>query len=136
MPNPYEIPEEPYYMMDELIEAFKSKSLVVCHMHRQLTIDALTSHGYFKRVNPSEDDIEAFKRAGSGKHLPSAFKYPSLPDNDVTHYNFYEVTIAGRTAVHYHFKMLEQERVFKAKLQQLRQDLTNDITNRIKSLGK
>lgn len=81
MPNPYEIPEEPYYMMDELIEAFKSKSLVVCHMHRQLTIDALTSHGYFKRVNPSEDDIEAFKRAGSGKHLPSAFKYPSLPDS-------------------------------------------------------
>lgn len=46
MHNPYEIPEEPYYMMDELIEAFKSKSLVVCHMHRQLTIDALTSHGY------------------------------------------------------------------------------------------
>ena len=35
MHNPYEIPEEPYYMMDELIEAFKSKSLVVCHMHRQ-----------------------------------------------------------------------------------------------------
>ena len=38
MHNPYEMPEEPYYMMDELIEAFKSKSLVVCHMHRQLTI--------------------------------------------------------------------------------------------------
>lgn len=130
----YEIPEEPYHMMDTLIGAFRRKKLVVCHMHRQLTIDALTSHGYFKRVNPSDSDIAEFKANGSGKHLPSAFKYPSLPDNDPSHYNFYEVTIAGRTAVHYHFKMLEQERAFEAKLQQLRQDLANDITNRIKSI--
>lgn len=134
MINPYELPKQPFYMIHDLVKAFEEKRPIICHKDRLLTIEKLLEHGYFRRVKPDSEMVSLFAKTKGGKKLPEKFKYPLIPDYDISNYEFFEITTAGMTAVYYHYQKKELERFYKDKIKNLKGEILELISNKFSEL--
>lgn len=136
--NPYEFHEKPCLMITTFVKSFEEQQPIICHKDKTSTIKKLLEHGYCERIKPNKKAMALFKRLKCGDDLPESFKYSPLPDNDINNYEFFELTLAGTTAVYYHYQQKALERLYKNRIKilekQIYEELLETISKKFKEL--
>lgn len=129
----YKLPEKPCFYLSHIEQAFKEKRPVICHKSRKNAIAGLTEHGYLQFVNADDSARMLFDKFERGAKLNTRFQ-SKIEDTNIDNYVFLEITTAGLTALYYVQAARKTENYWCDKIDSLKKEILNLISNKFKEI--